>query len=219
MSCVLNVRQGKRKCKTHPENAHSKSKKVFLRKSCENCINTKRCKQLQLSPNHSSVFGKKLHAVNLCEQSESSDLFGGFKPVEFGFSVIPLVEEFRALCSTEKNKEFLGMVANLLHSKKWPDLLNLLIQAADIAMGEKKKRRVKPQWTRLKKKLELVKRSLNTKAANMFAYVDGVLTTAMKNGDWVLLDEINLAEAETLIREERMRQFVCNSQLQDKPDF
>jgi midasin len=31
-----------------------------------------------------------------------------------------------------------------------------------------------------------------------FAFVEGTLTQALKRGDWVLLDEINLASAETL---------------------
>lgn len=31
-----------------------------------------------------------------------------------------------------------------------------------------------------------------------FAFIEGILVTSMKNGDWILLDEINLAEPEML---------------------
>ena len=34
----------------------------------------------------------------------------------------------------------------------------------------------------------------------MFAFVEGALVTALREGHWILLDEINLAPAETLER-------------------
>ena len=31
-----------------------------------------------------------------------------------------------------------------------------------------------------------------------FAFIDGTLTEAVKNGDWILLDEVNMAPASVL---------------------
>ena len=154
-----------------------------------------------------SVTARPLRVVNLCEQSESSDLFGGFKPVDFGFCIAPIVQEFKALCtdtySEKKNRSFLATLANLNHAKKWTDLVAMMSHVADIAVMEKKKSKFEltSRWSALRKKLRLVSDNVSGKSGegNVFAYVDGVLTSAMRAGEWVLLDEINLAEQETLM--------------------
>lgn len=40
--------------------------------------------------------------------------------------------------------------------------------------------------------------SLNNKDPMTFAFIEGILVTSMRSGDWILLDEINLAEPEML---------------------
>ena len=55
------------------------------------------------------------------------------------------------------------------------------------------------QWETIKDRLSTLKlqvrQAQNTLA---FTFMEGTLVRALKRGDWVLLDEINLASAETL---------------------
>ena len=45
---------------------------------------------------------------------------------------------------------------------------------------------------------QLQKQQKNAESALAFQFVEGTLVQALQNGDWVLLDEINLATPETL---------------------
>ena len=40
---------------------------------------------------------------------------------------------------------------------------------------------------------------LSDNRGSMFAFVKGVLTEAVERGEWVLLDEVNLADADALM--------------------
>ena len=63
----------------------------------------------------SSLLNQKLTVVNLSQQSEASDLLGGYKPVNLRSIAVPLVDEFNALFestfSVKKNQKFLSSVA------------------------------------------------------------------------------------------------------------
>jgi midasin (ATPase involved in ribosome maturation) len=55
--------------------------------------------------------GRKLHVINLSHQAETSDLFGGYKPVEFRSQMYSLMESFLELFavtfSVRGNESFL----------------------------------------------------------------------------------------------------------------
>ena len=54
-------------------------------------------------------------------------------------------------------------------------------------------------WERLNQDIQqLRKQKKNAESALAFRFVEGALVQALRNGDWVLLDEINLATPETL---------------------
>ena len=54
-------------------------------------------------------------------------------------------------------------------------------------------------WERLNQDIQqLRKQKKNAESALAFRFVEGALVQALRNGDWVLLDEINLASPETL---------------------
>ena len=54
-------------------------------------------------------------------------------------------------------------------------------------------------WERLNQDIQqLRKQKKNAESALAFRFVEGTLVQALRNGDWVLLDEINLATPETL---------------------
>lgn len=54
-------------------------------------------------------------------------------------------------------------------------------------------------WERLNQDIQqLRKQKKNAESALAFRFVEGALVQALRNGNWVLLDEINLATPETL---------------------
>ncbi|TRY63986.1 hypothetical protein TCAL_02073 [Tigriopus californicus] len=152
----------------------------------------------------SKAWGRKLHVINLCEQSEASDLFGGFKPVDLSFSLIPIIGQFKNLCqksySVKRNRKVVGHLTTLFHDKNWLDLLDLCLKISSHSLHEDSMdQELKLQWEQLNGTLLMIKQSVSESATNLFAFVSGVVTEAIKNGDWVLLDEVNMAEKELLI--------------------
>ena len=77
--------------------------------------------------------GKKLQSVNLNQQTESSDLLGGFKPVDFEHFVAPVRSKFESLFtatfSSKDNVKFLAHLAGCHNSKRWGDLFQLMSHA------------------------------------------------------------------------------------------
>ncbi|KAK2783613.1 hypothetical protein FQN52_009540 [Onygenales sp. PD_12] len=177
-----------------------------------------------------TLLRQRLTVVNLSQQSESTDLLGGFKPVNIRSIAVPLVDEFNLLFestfSAKKNQKFLSSVAKSVANGNWLRLVNILNEAVKMAAGvfqslnknkdgapsaeseqPSKKRRVDDsKYTALREKWESFATELkefevrvsegDTKFA--FAFVQGKIVKALKNGEWVLLDEINLASPDTL---------------------
>jgi midasin len=57
------------------------------------------------------------------------------------------------------------------------------------------------QWSTLQAKISIIEQQLlRAKKSFCFSFVEGLFITALRAGDWVLLDEINLAPSETLER-------------------
>ncbi len=56
----------------------------------------------------------------------------------------------------------------------------------------------KAAWIKFADSLKTLESRLLLPASRHFAYVEGSLVKALRNGDWVLLDEINLAAPEVL---------------------
>ena len=55
------------------------------------------------------------------------------------------------------------------------------------------------EWQNLNLDIQqLRKQQKNAESALAFRFVEGTLVQALRNGEWVLLDEINLAAPETL---------------------
>ncbi|KAL0341854.1 UNVERIFIED_CONTAM: Midasin, partial [Sesamum calycinum] len=112
--------------------------------------------------------------TNLSQQSDVADLLGGFKPVDARFVCIPLYQEFENLFtntfSSKDNEGFLTHLRKFLTDKNWKMLLS----------GFQKG---------IRKIVEIGKSSS-----------EGAFITALRNGEWILLDEVNLAPPEILQR-------------------
>ncbi|KAM9782721.1 LOW QUALITY PROTEIN: midasin [Neosynchiropus ocellatus] len=152
--------------------------------------------------------GHKLRVVNMNQQSDTADLLGGYKPVDHKQILLPLREAFEDLFSQtysrKQNLTFLGHVQTCFRGKRWQDLLKLMDHVCKSALTKELREKsnadvLKEQWEALAVKLSQTQQQIRTcETAMVFAFVEGTLAQAVKKGHWILLDEINLASAETL---------------------
>uniref|UniRef100_A0A671LK54 Midasin n=1 Tax=Sinocyclocheilus anshuiensis TaxID=1608454 RepID=A0A671LK54_9TELE len=138
--------------------------------------------------------GHKLRVVNMNQQSDTADLLGGYKPVDQKLILLPFREVFEDLFSQtysrKQNLTFLGHVQTCFRGKRWHDLLKLMDHVSAL---------LQEQWEALALKLSQTQEQIRAcESALVFAFVEGTLAQAVKKGEWILLDEINLAAAEML---------------------
>uniref|UniRef100_A0A3Q4BJ07 Midasin n=1 Tax=Mola mola TaxID=94237 RepID=A0A3Q4BJ07_MOLML len=154
------------------------------------------------------VTGHKLRVVNMNQQSDTADLLGGYKPVDQSQILLPLREAFEDLFSQtysrKQNLTFLGHVQTCFRAKRWQDLLKLMDHVCKSALTKELQEKsnatlLQEQWEALVVKLSQTRQQIQAcESAMVFAFVEGTLAQALKKGHWILLDEINLAAAETL---------------------
>lgn len=171
-----------------------------------------------------SVIGQKLIVINMNQQSDSADLLGGFKPIDTKLAVAPVKNEFENIFkeyfNVEQNKKYLKNINYCFNEQKWSFLIKLMKKSYEAAIQrlsyaekiigagikrslDKKTKTSKDVqflklWKEFGKKLQKLETQLKNKASLAFAFVEGSLVKAVEKGYWVLLDEINLANAETL---------------------
>ncbi|KAJ3122261.1 AAA ATPase midasin, partial [Physocladia obscura] len=169
-----------------------------------------------------NMCGKSLTVINMSQQSDSTDLLGGFKPVEATMIAMPMLERFEVLFgrtfSSTANSAFLESIRSAYIKKKW-DILKLgfgnAVRMADKVLGLQKSMDGEPQVKKSKKRqadpaliADWIEFSTLVKAFSaqldhlknsfLFSFVEGTLVKAIVRGDWILLDEVNLASTETL---------------------
>ncbi|XP_053447165.1 midasin isoform X2 [Nycticebus coucang] len=154
------------------------------------------------------ITGHRLRVVNMNQQSDSADLLGGYKPVDHKVIWLPLREAFEELFaqtfSKKQNFTFLGHIQTCYRQKRWRDLLRLMqhvLQSAVSKDGNESETGLllKEKWEAFGLRLNHAQQQMKmTEDALLFAFVEGTLAQAIKKGEWVLLDEINLAAPEIL---------------------
>ncbi|XP_028858240.1 midasin [Denticeps clupeoides] len=152
--------------------------------------------------------GHRLRVVNMNQQSDTADLLGGYKPVDHKLILLPLREAFEDLFSQtysrKQNLTFLGHVQTCFRGKRWQDLLKLMDHVCKSALTKELQDKpnvalLQEQWESLASRLSQTQEQIRAcESALVFAFVEGTLAQAVKKGEWVLLDEINLAAPETL---------------------
>lgn len=152
--------------------------------------------------------GQHLRVVNMNQQSDTADLLGGFKPVDHKLIWLPLRETFEELFvqtfSKKQNFTFLGHIQTCYRQKRWHDLLKLMQHVQKSAITKEGKESqpgllLKEKWEAFGLRLNHAQQQMKmTENALLFAFVEGTLAQAIKKGEWILLDEINLAAPETL---------------------
>ncbi|CAL5218660.1 g365 [Coccomyxa viridis] len=166
--------------------------------------------------------GTKLVALNLSQQTDSADLLGGFQPVDPSHALLPLLEHFQELVRRTwvkgNNEDFLTRTLKYAQRQKWPSLLkafhtavakvNALQRevAADDTDRAGKRRKgltdaLREEWARFHESVTAAERAARMAEGGFaFAFKEGALVKALRQGHWVLLDEINLAPSEALER-------------------
>ncbi|PHH61107.1 hypothetical protein CDD81_769 [Ophiocordyceps australis] len=149
-------------------------------------------------------------------QSEVGDLLGGFKPVNVRSLAVPLKEQFEDLfaatgISASKNQKYLEQIGKCFAKSQWSRLSKLWQEAPRIQDDTQPLKRRKTQsklhslrelrsrWDNFSHNLEQFNVQISGGSHGFaFSFVEGNLIKAVRNGDWVLLDEINLASPDTL---------------------
>ncbi|KAK9734478.1 hypothetical protein RND81_04G142700 [Saponaria officinalis] len=168
-----------------------------------------------LVQNLAARLGQKLSVLNLSQQSDVADLLGGFKPMDPQHICIPLYKEFENLFSLtfslKDNETLLSRLRKHVSKKNWTSLLSDLHKGvqrvAELGKGgpgTKRKRPMKEKvlalWESFSQKVEIARKQLLASSGMIFSFVEGAFVTALRNGQWILLDEVNLAPLETLQR-------------------
>ena len=173
------------------------------------------------------VMGRKLTIVNLSQQSEAGDLLGGFKPVNMRVLAIPMTEEFEELLTmtftSRNNQNYLETLGKLVSKGRWAKVLVLWQEALQTIekrfeslgpdineaseepkykkrrLQSSKLRKLRGRWNKFTSDVQIFQSHLASGSKGFaFSFVEGNIIKAARRGDWVLLDEINLASPDTL---------------------
>ncbi|KAI3630227.1 hypothetical protein MIR68_011662 [Amoeboaphelidium protococcarum] len=165
----------------------------------------------------SDCCGIKMTVINMSQQSEVSDLLGSYKPVDMKLHVALPIKElfdsvFRRTFSVKDNKKYLDACKLAWQQSAWKRLFQLW--SMSLKMFAKKSavqssaidHILLQDWEKFQSMVadfDLKIAHLNSSSSSSqqrltFGFVEGALVKAIKQGEWVLLDEINLATAETL---------------------
>ena len=173
------------------------------------------------------ALNQKLTVVNLSQQSEAGDLLGGYKPVNMRALAMPMKEEFDELLEltfpSKRNQHYIETISKSVAKGRWERTLTLwqealrMIEArlkrtdpqSDTMNAEPypKKRKVrspkvmelKDRWAKFASDVETFQMHLVSGSRGFaFSFVEGNIVKAARNGEWVFLDEINLASPDTL---------------------
>lgn len=147
---------------------------------------------------------RRFLAINLNQQSDSSDLLGGYKPLSTSSYMCSLKERFEDLFkdtfNMASNEAFLHAVCRSVARKNYTQTLKLFRDAFDLSSKRTgANAELAERWNAFIKIVEATEASLLKSGRVVhFSFVEGALIESVRNGYWLLLDEINLASVETL---------------------
>lgn len=173
------------------------------------------------------ILGYRLTVVNLSQQSEAGDLLGGYKPLNIRAITVPMKEEFEDLFestfSSKRNRNYLNSIGNAISKGRWQRAITLWLEAVrsiedtfetsknttnnPISERQPKRRRLdstkyqklKSRWDKFALDVEFLRQHVVSGSKGVaFSFVESNIVKAARQGDWVLLDEINLASSDTL---------------------
>uniref|UniRef100_T1K3A0 Midasin n=1 Tax=Tetranychus urticae TaxID=32264 RepID=T1K3A0_TETUR len=158
-----------------------------------------------------NLLNRQLTVINMNQQSDTCDLLGGYKPVKISFLMKQLRDEFDQLFTLtfnqQTNAKFLRGVSSVFRQQRWDQFLEVLLIIQQRALEGRsntlkdrsleERANILERWRKFGDRINKLKSS-SKEVPLVFTYIEGTLVRAMRQGDWILLDEINLAESETL---------------------
>ena len=161
-----------------------------------------------------TLVGQPLTVVNLSQQTESGDLLGAYKPLDPKMQAADLHNAwsrlFEQTFSVKRNAAYVEAERKAFLQGKWARLAKLWSESCKMAQNElaqststRKKRRtdgtLESAWASLAERIQSFAALFATRKRHFaFSFVEGPLVRALREGHWILLDEINLASPETL---------------------
>lgn len=159
--------------------------------------------------------GNTLVVQNLSLQTDSTDLLGGYRPLEIQNVARTIykdfVDIFVSTFSRKQNLKFLQYTASMFEKRNWKKLSQCFQRAATLGLDKMKDRSESDgsavsqstidAWRRFSRKADrFEKQRLSCDAGLAFEFAEGALVEAIQSGKWILLDELNLASSVTLQR-------------------
>ena len=172
------------------------------------------------------ALNQRLTVINLSQQSEAGDLLGGYKPVDVWALAVPMKDEFDDLMSltfpSKRNQAYVEKLAESISHSRWPRALKLCQEALRMfelylrpepspgttSRGPHPKKRrlrsvvsttLRSRWDRFAIQVQTFQKHLASGSKGFaFSFVESNIVRAARKGEWVLLDEINLASPDTL---------------------
>lgn len=172
------------------------------------------------------ALNQRLTVINLSQQSEAGDLLGGFKPVDMWALAVPMKDEFDDLMSltfpSKRNQAYVKKLAESISHSRWPRALKLCQEAlrmfevhlrpepspGSTSRGPHPKKRrlrslvstsLRSRWDGFAVQVQMFQKHLAGGSKGFaLSFVESKIVRAARKGEWVLLDEINLASPDTL---------------------
>jgi midasin (ATPase involved in ribosome maturation) len=174
------------------------------------------CGKTTLIQRLASISGHKLIVQNLSLQTDSTDLLGGYRPLEIRHIArsvyTSFVQLFVASFSKSQNEQFLDFVTASYEKGQWKKLSQCFQRASTMGLAKMKQMDkdndismrqgvTHREWSEFKQMSDRFERQrIACETGLAFVFTEGALVDAIRTGKWVLLDEINLASSETLER-------------------
>jgi len=153
------------------------------------------------------MMNKKLVIYNMNCMSDASDLMGGFKPIAPKYLILPFIEQFLKLfckiVNRDSNQAFINALTDAFNKSHYAQVFKFIDSALSSLKLELAKKPEKQGFITEIHQIAEENKNLQKKINQMkghfaYQYIEGALVKSLQNGDWVLLDELNLASDELL---------------------
>jgi midasin len=149
-----------------------------------------------------SICDRELIVQNLSLQTDSTDLLGGFKPLELKNVArkvyLDFVDLFCSSFSRKQNAKFLEFAASALEKESWKKLSQCFQKAAKLGLSQMKERIRTEEGTPSRKNRDLVaswkrfkdssikfeRQIISCDAGLAFVFAEGALVDAIQHGKW-----------------------------------
>lgn len=145
--------------------------------------------------------GRELIVQNLSLQTDSTDLLGGYRPLELHHVAHRVyrsfVDIFVATFSRKQNAQFLEFASNALAKKNWKKLSQCFVRASKLGLAKVNQREQKgerkevthiasrPSWQGFSDTAERFERQrLACDSGLVFTFTEGALVDAIREGKW-----------------------------------